>query len=98
MTRLILILTFFSLTFLTSCKNYYNDTIKWADEIKIGTGLKTIKNNQPEFIEIDWNKPNKVETETRYLITKIKGNRDILAMSHYLVFINNKYQGRETKK
>jgi hypothetical protein len=91
-------MTFFLLTLLTSCKDYYNDTIKWADEIEIGTDIKTIKNNQPEFIEIDWNKPNIVETETRYLITKIKGNPDILSMSHYLVFINNKYQGRDVHK
>ena len=39
-----------------------------------------------------------VDDQKWYLISKIKGNNDILGMSHYLVFIENKYQYRESKK
>jgi hypothetical protein len=36
----------------TSCKNYYNDTIHWADGIKPGTSLKEVQKLQPEFVTI----------------------------------------------
>ena len=92
-----LILLFISLTIL-SCKNYYNETINWADNLKKEQNLKDVQNEQPDFIEIDWKNPQIIDNQKWYLITKIKGNRDILRMSHYLVFIDNKYQYRESKK
>ena len=97
MTRLLLILTI-ALT-LTACKNYYNDTIHWADKIQTGTDIQTVKSNQPDFIEIAWDKPDTLDNELLYEITKIKGNNfDPLNMSHHLVFIDGKYQGRRPHK
>lgn len=83
---------------LTSCKSYYNETIDWMDNIELGTRLEDVKTNQPDFIEIDWNKPDTLDNELRFRIKKIKGNNDILNMDHYLVFSDNKYTGRESHK
>ncbi len=91
------ILLIFTLT-LTSCKDYYNDTIHWMDNLESELNIKEVQNNQPDFIEIDWENPQIVDNQKWYMITKIKGNNDILGMSHYLVFIENKYQYRESKK
>jgi hypothetical protein len=83
---------------LTSCKSYYNDTIDWMNNIKLGTSLEDVKTNQPDFVEIDWNKPDTLDAGVRFRIEKIKGNNDILNMEHYLVFSDNKYTGRESSK
>ena len=72
--------------------------IDWTDNIKIDTNIQSVKDEQPDFIEIDWDNPILKENEKRFLITKIKGNRDILNMSNYLLFIDNKYQGRDSHK
>ena len=98
MTRFLLILTIIFLTTLTACKNYYNDTIEWADNIKVGTDIQLVKNATPDFIEINLSKPDTLDSEICYLITKIKGNRDILRMSNYLAYTGNKYQGRRPHK
>ena len=86
------------LVVLTACKNHYNEMIEWTDNIKIGSDIQFVKDCQPDFIEIDWKKPESYKNETYYLITKIKGSRDILNMSHFLVFIDGKYQGRKSHK
>jgi hypothetical protein len=83
---------------LTSCKSYYNDTIDWMDKIELGTSLEDLKKNQPDFVEIDWNNPDTLNEGLRFRIEKIKGNNDILSMSHYLLFSNNKYIGRQSVK
>jgi len=83
---------------LTSCKSYYNDTIDWMDNIEQGTSLKDVKRSQPDFVKINWNEPDTVDKQVRYWVTEIKGNRDMLAMSHLLVFVDNKYTGRESHK
>jgi hypothetical protein len=83
---------------LTSCKSYYNDTIDWIDNIETGTNLEEVKKGQPDFVEIDWNKPDTLDNGLRFRIEKIKGNNDILNMDHYLVFSDNKYTGRESTK
>ena len=95
MKHLILLLTFITLI---SCKDYYNETINWADNLEKEQNFKDVQKEQPDYIEIDWKNPQIVDNQKWYLITKIKGNRDILGMSHYLVFIENKYQYRESKK
>jgi hypothetical protein len=84
--------------FLTSCKSYYNDTIDWMNKIEIGTNLEDVKRSQPDFVEIDWNKPDTLDQGLRFRIEKIKGNNDILNMQHYLVFSDNKYSGRKSSK
>jgi len=81
-----------------SYKNYYNDTIEWMDNLENELNIKEVQNIQPEYIEIDWENPQIIDDQKRYLITKIKGNNDVLRMSHYLVFIEDKYQYRESKK
>jgi len=83
---------------LTSCKSYYNDTIDWMDKIELGTSLEDVKKNQPDFVEIDWNKPDTLDEGLRFRIERIKGNNDILNMEHYLVFSDNKYTGRQSSK
>ena len=83
---------------LNSCKNYYNETIDWMDSISVGTNLETVKKTQPDFVEINWNKPLKIGNESYYEIIEINGNYDILNMSNYLVFVNGKFQGRDSKK
>jgi hypothetical protein len=47
---------------------------------------------------VDWDNPELVENQKRFLIQDIKGNKDILGMSNYLVFIDDKYIGREPHK
>ena len=84
--------------FLTSCKSYYNDTIDWMDKIELGTRLADVKKNQPDFVTVDWNKPDTLDEGLRFRIEKIKGNNDILDMEHYLVFSDNKYTGRQSSK
>ena len=82
-----------------SCKDYYNDTIEWADNIETELNLDEVQKQQPDFIEVDWYNPlTTSENEKWYLITKIKGNRDVLSMSHFLVFKDGKYKYRESKK
>lgn len=98
MTRPFFILTVFILTTLTACKNYYNDTIRWADDIKRGTYIQTVKNNQPDFFEVAWDKPDTLDNQFRYEILNIQGSNDPLKMQHFLVFIDNKYEGRSSIK
>jgi len=98
MTRLFFILAVCILTVLTACKDYYNDTIHWADNIKAGTNIQIVKNNQPDFLEVAWDKPDTLDNNLLYKIKEIKGSHDPLNMSHYLVFIDGKYQGRRPHK
>ncbi len=91
------IILFFILT-LTSCKDYYNDTIAWMDNLESELTIENVQKNQPNYIEIDWKNPLIVDDQKWYMITKIKGSYDILGMSHYLVFVKDKYQYRESKK
>ena len=87
----ITIILFFFLT-LTSCKDYYNDTITWMDNLESELSIENVQKAQPDYMEIDWKNPQIVDNQKWYMITKIKGNKDILGMSHYLVFIKDKYQ------
>ena len=72
--------------------------IDWTDKIEIGTDIGIVKNNQPDFVKITWNKPIKSEEKIFYEITEIKGNNDILDMSNFLVFEDDKYQGLQSHK
>lgn len=86
------------LLFLVSCKNYYNDTIEWADSLEAQLSLTEVQKLQPDFVVIDWENPIVNDTEKWYLISKIKGNIDMVSISNYLVFINDKFQYREARK
>ena len=92
---IVLVFVVFSLI---SCKNYYNDSINWMDNLESELNIKDVQNEQPDYIEIDWKNPLIIDDQKWYMILKIKGNNDILGMSHYLVFVENKYQYRESKK
>lgn len=85
-------------TLIMSCKNYYNDTIRWADNLEGGLSIDAVKKTQPHFVKIDWENPRIFKDKTWYSITEIDGNNDILGMSHYLVFSNEKYLYRESRK
>ncbi|NRD24502.1 hypothetical protein HNV10_14685 [Winogradskyella litoriviva] len=85
-------------TLVVNCKNYYNDTIRWADNLDSGLSIDDVKKTQPHFVKIDWEDPRIFENKTWYFITKIDGSNDILGMSHYLVFRNDKYLYRESRK
>lgn len=97
--RYILRLIFISFAVIVlGCRNYYNETIEWMDNIEIETNIEIVKENQPEFVKIDWENPEKIENENRYYILNIRGNYDPLGMSHQLVFIDNKFDRRESHK
>ena len=81
-----------------SCKNYYNETIEWTDNLGSDLSIKEVQKIQPDFIKVDWINPQIVDDQKWYMITEIKGNNDVLGMTHYLVFIDEKYQYRESKK
>jgi len=83
---------------LTSCKSYYNDTIEWMDNIELGTKIEEVKKTKPDYVEINWNKPDTIDNQIRFKIIKIRGNKDILAMEHYLVFVDKKFEGHESHK
>ncbi|RED42781.1 hypothetical protein DFQ10_108188 [Winogradskyella eximia] len=80
------------------CKNYYNDTIDWMDNLEPNSTIETVKESQPKFVHINWNDPEKVRNENRYYIREIKGSYDPLGMSHILVFIDGKFDRRESHK
>ncbi len=69
--------------------------IDWTSSIPTGTDLETVKIDQPDFLEIDWDNPDTLDVQiTRYFITKIKGNNDILKMEYFLEFENNRFRGQ----
>lgn len=93
-----LVLILLLINSLISCKNYYNESIEWADKIKMGTDLETVKKSQPDFLKISWEQPLINDNAKLYEIVEIDGNDDILNMQNFLVFVDGKYQGREAKK
>ena len=73
--------------------------IEWTNSIPVGTELNKVKNNQPDYLEIDWKNPEiKDSVITRYCITKIKGYYDILKMEYFLEFKNNEFRGQFGRK
>jgi len=72
--------------------------IDWSDNLELNLSIDDIKEKQPDFLEIDWDNPQIFENEKRYMILEIKGNNDPLGMNNFLVFIDNKYQGRFAHK
>lgn len=92
-----LIFFFFIFSTFISCKNYYNETMDWADNLVVETDMETVRKSQPEFVDIDWQNPIIIDGQEYYEI-EIKNNQDILNMQNFLVFENKKYKGRETKK
>lgn len=96
--KAVLIIALLGVIIISSCKNYYNDTIDWIDSIKIGTELNTVKSMQPDFVTVYWNRPEINKNIAICQVNKIKGNNDPLNMIHFLVFENNRFLRRETRK
>jgi hypothetical protein len=88
----------FSLFAILSCKNYYNNTIHWIDSIPQGAQIDSVKQSQPSFVEIDWEHPQYFDSSKSYYVKKIKNSYDVLKMSHRLVFVNDKFKMRISKK
>lgn len=92
------IILFVFLVFTISCKDYHNETIHWIDSIPAGTLIDSVKKQQPSFVEIDWNNPVVHDSIKAFSVIKIKNNRDILNMHYSLIFVNEKFERRESRK
>jgi len=90
---------FISFIFVLSCTNYYNKSIGWIDNIPVGTKIDSVKQNQPNYFEVEWNSPIILRDSVLwYRVSKIKGSNDFLNMEHFLVFKNGKYSYRESRQ
>lgn len=72
--------------------------IAWADGIPVGITIDSVKKLQPRYIKIPWERPEKSNNETKFSIEHSRGNSDALKMANYLIFIDNKYEGRRAHK
>ena len=81
-----------------SCKNYYNEAIDWMDSIPKDSHISTVREIQPSFLEIDWKNPVTIDSIKTYSVMSIKNSNDVLKMSNQLVFINDKFVMRISKK
>lgn len=91
---IILFLAFLQMAFISGCKNYHNEMLEWSSKIPAGTDFVIVKKDQPKYLEVDWGNPDTLENGmTRYIITEIKGNNDILHMQYFIEFENNKFRG-----
>lgn len=95
-----LILVFFG------CGNRYNDMISWTESIPMGASIQDVQKVQPDYLEINWERPDTIPTylsqnagsiEVMYNI-EVKWDYDVLNMQNLLVFINGEYVGREARK
>jgi len=92
-------LSFLLCFILFSCKNHYNDTLHWIDNIQPGTDISKVKASQPPYVTTNWNNARMYNDSTYgYKIEKIRGNNDILNMPHYLIFRNDKFLMRQSRK
>ena len=89
-----------SVTFiLSACTNNHNKMIEWADKIAIGSSVQSVKQIQPDYLKIDWNKPDTLHNGfIRFYITDIDGNYDALKMSYFLEFDSSGYRGQFSRK
>jgi hypothetical protein len=86
------------LLLIAACNNRYNQMIEWSDGIEIGSSMEQVRRGQPEYVKVDWQKPQVFENETWYQIVEVKGSTDMQEMNNYLVFIGTKYQRRIAMK
>lgn len=70
----------------------------WTDNIPQGTSVDSVKQTTPTFIEIDWENPHKFDDSSEIYFIKMKWHYDVLKMSYYLSFKNNKYVGQFAQK
>lgn len=87
-----------SFLMLAGCRDHYNDAIEWADGLGVGMSLEDVRRALPDFMEVDWSHPQVAGDQRLYLVTRIKGSDDVLGMSHSLVFVDGRFQYRDSKK
>ena len=87
------------LVLLISCNGNQNKFINWADNLPENSSIENVKKSQPNYVIIDWEHPIKIsDNEKIFEVTEIKNSYDALDMNYFLVFRNNKFQYRESKK
>ena len=87
------------LVLLISCNGNQNKFINWADNFPENSSIENVKKSQPNYVIIDWEHPIKIsDNEKMFEVTEIKNSYDALDMNYFLVFRNNKFQSRESKK
>lgn len=87
------------LVLLISCNGNQNKFINWADNLPENSSIENVKKSQPNYVIIDWEHPIKIsDNEKMFEVTEIKNSYDALDMNYFLVFRNNKFQYRESKK
>ena len=87
------------LVLLISCNGNQNKFINWADNLPKNSSIENVKKSQPNYVIIDWEHPIKIsDNEKIFEVTEIKNSYDALDMNYFLVFRNNKFQYRESKK
>ena len=87
------------LVLLISCYGNQNKFINWADNLPENSSIENVKKSQPNYVIIDWEHPIKIsDNEKMFEVTEIKNSYDALDMNYFLVFRNNKFQYRESKK
>lgn len=51
------VLFLFLLISFISCKNYYNNTLRWMENIPENAPIEYVQKHQPGFVEVDWGNP-----------------------------------------
>ena len=85
-------LTLSTMLCITGCKDYSAESIIWINDIEKGTIIENIINTQPNFIEVNWEKPDTINSKLYYQVM-VKSNPNILNKTHSLVFIDGRFQG-----
>ncbi len=80
------------------CKNHYNDMITWTESIPQNSSIAWVKEHQPDYLEIDWDNPDVLDSFQLYTIRKINWTYDPLHMLNRLAFVENRYHGRWAHK
>ncbi len=89
----------FVFIFFLSCNGNQNKFIDWADNLPENSSIENVKKSQPNYVIIDWENPIKIsDNEKMFEVTEIKNSHDAIDMNYFLVFRNNKFQYRESKK
>lgn len=78
-------------------KNHYSDFVKWAEQMPVDTPISVIKKQQPAYIIIDWDKPEKIGIGYLYPVIKIKGHNTSRTQD-FLGFVDDLYSGLVFRK
>ncbi len=73
-------------------KDHYWDFYMWSQTVPIDTHISVVKEQLPDYIVVDWERPTKFGNGLLYEVTYIKGHRKTPIVS-YLGFVNELYCG-----